>query len=77
MDLGALTTVSENFFHQDFEMLREIPYANNVLKSITYEISLDKIIYGRTTYSTLDFLRDLGGLATSLHTMGMAFVVIL
>lgn len=77
MDLGALTTISEDIFDFEINVLREIPYANNWIKSITYEVSLDKIIYGRTNYSFLDFLRDLGGLATSLHAMGMAFVLLM
>ena len=46
-----------------------MPYANNFQNSVTYEISLDKMIYIRELYSFLDMMRDLGGLFGALFPL--------
>ena len=45
---------------------RMLPYKNLMHNSITYEMSLSRVEYTRTVYSTLDFLRDIGGLFGAL-----------
>ena len=45
---------------------RVLTYRNDFWNSITYEMSLSQIVYTRTVYSFLDFLRDLGGLFSAL-----------
>ena len=52
---------------------RILPYKNKMHNSITYEMSLSRVEYTRTVYSTLDFLRDIGGLFAAL---GPAFGII-
>ena len=44
--------------------------------SVTYELSLYEMVYTRTVYSGLEFLRDLGGLFAALKAIGMAIVIL-
>ena len=43
---------------------------------VTYEISLSEVLYTRTVYSGLDFLRDLGGLFAAMRALSLALVII-
>lgn len=55
---------------------RILPYKNLMHNSITYEMSLSRVEYTRTVYSTLDFLRDIGGLFAALGPLFGVIVTI-
>ena len=55
---------------------RLIPYQNNFVSSVSYEVSLNKIMYKRTTYGIFNYLRDLGGLAAALTVISTGIVYI-
>ena len=45
---------------------RNLPYKNNFLNSVTYEMSLTRLHYIRIVYSFLDLMKDIGGLFSAI-----------
>ena len=45
---------------------RNLPYKNNFLNSVTYEMSLTRLHYTRIVYSFLDLMKDIGGLFSAI-----------
>ena len=73
-NLGDLTMEQEISFSYEPDHLRLIPYGKDWLRSVTYEISLSEMIYTRTVYSGLDFLRDMGGLFAAIKILSQCLV---
>ena len=66
LNIGSLKTESDTGFYFDRIPSRELNYENSIHNSITYELSLDKLVYYRRVYSVLDLLGDMGGLLSAL-----------
>ena len=57
--------------------MRMYDFPDNVQMAITYEFSRDLTVTRRKVYGFLDFLGDLGGLASSLHAGLTALIILL
>ena len=76
-NVGNLLLDQEVGFNTRISNQRILPYENTMHNSVTYEISMTRNRYLRTVYSFLDFLRDLGGLFSSLTPLCGVLVSIL
>ena len=54
---------------------RDLNFANNMLNSVTFELSLSLDVYERQVYSLLDILSDIGGLYGCLR--GIFHIIVL
>ena len=57
--------------------LRMYDFRDNVQMAVTYEFSRDLTVTRRKVYGFLDFMGDLGGLASSLHASLSLTIIIL
>ena len=76
INFGSLTQESEQTFQLEHKDMRSIPYNNHWQKTISYEVSLDQLLFRRIVYSKLDFLRDLGGLIAAMYALCDGIIVI-
>ena len=67
---------SEETFQLEHKDMRSIPYNNHWQKTISYEVSLDQLVYQRIVYSKLDFLRDMGGLTAAMNALFYGLIVV-
>ena len=74
LTIGDLTLKQDDIFQFEPQDTRAIPYSNGWYISVTYELSLDQIIYKRDLYNLLDFMRDLGGLAVAFRAICVVLV---
>ena len=74
--IGVFGSDLQDIFFFGQKESRLIPYRNLWQKSITYEVSLDKYLHVRTVKSSLDVLRDLGGLSSAMVAICSAAVLV-
>ena len=53
---------------------RTLPYDNNFINSVTFELELDQIYYYRRVYKFLDFLSELGGLFSAFSRICLVVI---
>ena len=64
--LGSLSANNETVYRPTNEGFRPMEFDNNHQFGVAYEMSLDLITYERTVYGFLEWVSDLGGLASAL-----------
>ena len=74
MAFGQLTESDETGFITNQVPNRFIPYKNNMLNSVTFELSLSLDVHERQVYSLLDILSDVGGLFGALSAVFFGIV---
>ena len=75
-NIGQLTTDFDDGFFIETEASRELPYLNNFINAITYEVSLTRTTYRRRVDSFLDILGEIGGLFGALTPFFSALILV-
>ena len=76
-DLAGLLKEKESGFFSEWTTTRQIPYLTNWRTALTFEMSVDRRVYFRKVYSTLDFLSDVGGIYSALAPILTFFLIII
>ena len=69
-NIGNMRVEMEDGYDVDVKKSRILPYKNTMQNAITFEMSLSRKEFSRTVYNIMDFMRDMGGLFT---TLGLIF----
>lgn len=74
--IGDSAVEYEKIFKVSDSPMRVMPYSNNFQTAVTFEISSSTLIYTRHVYSSLDWLRDIGGLYGALNGICIVLVAL-
>ena len=76
MQLGQLTEEESSIFGISWYSIRPYEYSDDVHTILTYEFDLDMSVINRDTYTSLNLLGDIGGLAEGVYII-FGFIVVL
>ena len=76
LNIGGLMTEHHYGFFNARLANRELPYPNDFLNAITFEMNLGKKVYFRRVYSSLDFFADIGGLFAACRVACLAILML-
>ena len=75
--IGSWSAIEKTGFEIVRTFNREMPYARPFQTAITFELSPDLKHFYRSTYGTLDFLAEIGGLLSAIRPLCMILVLIM